>query len=100
MSAWTDTLAAALGQALDYMSSDTVTYKGVTAVCVAQESTSEVLGIGGFERHFAGFCRVARAGFPVPEKGDVLTLNGTELRIVSVDECPISFRINLEDLTR
>lgn len=100
MSTFLDITQNALGAALAFMQSDVVEYKGTTAVCVAQEGTSEVLGVGGFEQHFQGFVRVAKTGFPVPVKGELLTLNGTELRIVSLSECPISWRINLEDPSR
>jgi hypothetical protein len=100
MSTFLDITRNALGAALAFMESDVVEYKGTTAICVAQESTSEILGAGGFEQHFQGFVRVAKTGFPVPVKGELLTLNGTELRIVSLNECPISWRINLEDPSR
>lgn len=100
MSDWTDITAAAMGDALGYMQADSVTYAGVTAVCVASEKTSDLLAAGGFEQHFAGFVRVAKAGFPDPVKGAKLTVNGTERRITSWDEDPISWKIYLEDVTR
>jgi hypothetical protein len=56
--------------------------------------------MGGFEQHFAGFVRVAKAGFPEPVKGTKLTVNGTERRITSWDEDPVSWKIYLEDISR
>jgi hypothetical protein len=96
MSTFLDITRNALGAALAFMESDVVEYKGTTAVCVAQEETTQIMRYGGFRHHFTGFVRVAKTGFPEPVKGELLTLNGTELRIVSVDECPISFKISLE----
>lgn len=92
--------AAALGEALGYMQADSVTYAGVTADCVAGEKESQVIGIGGFESHFTGSVRVAKSGFPVPVKGEKLTLNGTQRRINDVGEDPISWTIYLEDVSR
>lgn len=92
--------AAALGEALGYMQADSVTYAGVTADCVASEKTSDLLAAGGFEQHFAGTVRVARAGFPALIKGAKLSVNGTERRITSWDEDPVSYKIYLEDVTR
>jgi hypothetical protein len=100
MSDWRDITATALDDALGYMQADSVTYQGVTAVCVATEKTSDLLTMGGFEQHFAGFVRVAKAGFPEPVKGQKLEVNGTERRITSWDEDPISWKIYLEDVTR
>jgi hypothetical protein len=44
--------------------------------------------------------RVAKAGFPEPVKGTKLTVNGTERRITSWDEDPVSWKIYLEDISR
>jgi hypothetical protein len=56
--------------------------------------------MGGFEQHFAGSVRLLKAGFPEPIKGAKLTVNGTERRITSWDEDPISWKLYLEDITR
>jgi hypothetical protein len=82
------------------MQADTVTYDGVTVFSVASEKTSDLLAMGGFEQHFAGFVRLLKAGFPEPVKGAKLTVNGTERRITSWDEDPISWKLYLEDITR
>ena len=100
MSDFLDITNAAMGDALGYMQADSVTYAGVTADCVASEKTSDLLAIGGYEQHFAGFVRVRKEGFPVPVKGEKLEVNGTERRITSWDEDPISWKIYLEDITR
>lgn len=100
MSEWRDITAYAMDTALGYMQADSVTYQGVTANCVANEKTSDLLAMGGYEQHFAGFVRVARAGFPDPVKGTKIEVNGTERRITSWDEDPISWKIYLEDTTR
>jgi hypothetical protein len=100
MSAFLDITGDAMAFALEYMQADSVTYQGVTVDCVASEKMSDLLAAGGFETHFTGACRVLKAGFPTPVKGQKLTLNGTERRIHSVDEDPISYRLNLEDPTR
>ena len=89
-----------MSQALDYMQADLVTYDGVTAFSVASEKTSDLLAMGGYEQHFAGFVRLLKAGFPEPVKGAKLTVNGTERRITSWDEDPISWKLYLEDVTR
>jgi hypothetical protein len=100
MSEWTAITESAMNQALDYMQSDSVTYNGVTVFSVASEKTSDLLAMGGFEQHFAGSVRLLKAGFPDPVKGAKLTVNGTERRITSWDEDPISWKIYLEDVTR
>lgn len=100
MSDFLDTTAAAMSFALGYMQADSVTYQGVTADCVASEKVSDILAAGGFEQHFAGFVRVAKVGFPEPIKGSKLSVNGTERRITSWDEDPISWKIYMEDITR
>ena len=100
MSDWTAITESAMSQALDFMQADSVTYQGVTADCVATEKTSDLLAMGGFEQHFAGFVRVAKAGFPEPVKGTKLTVNGTERRITSWDEDPVSWKIYMEDISR
>lgn len=100
MSEWTAITAAAMGDALGYMQADSVIYQGVTVDCVATEKTSDILAAGGFEQHFAGFVRLLKSGFPEPVKGAKLTVNGTERRITSWDEDPISWKIYLEDVTR
>jgi hypothetical protein len=100
MSDWTDITATAMSDALGYMQADSVTYQGVTADCVASERESQTLAIGGFESHFIGSVRLAKAGFPVPVKGTKLTLNGTERRIGDIAEDPVSYTLYLEDITR
>lgn len=92
--------AAAMADAIGFMQADSVTYQGVTVDCVATEKTSDLLTMGGFEQHFSGFVRLLKAGFPDPVKGAKLTVNGTERRITSWDEDPISWKIYLEDVTR
>jgi hypothetical protein len=100
MSEWTAITESAMSQALDYMQADAVTYNGVTVFSVASEKTSDLLAMGGFEQHFAGSVRLLKAGFPEPIKGAKLTVNGTERRITSWDEDPISWKLYLEDITR
>lgn len=100
MSDWTAITENAMSQALDYMQADLVTYDGVTVFSVASEKTSDILAMGGYEQHFAGFVRLLKAGFPEPVKGAKLTVNGTERRITSWDEDPISWKLYLEDVTR
>jgi hypothetical protein len=100
MSDWTAITESAMSQALDYMQADLVTYDGVTVFSVASEKTSDLLAMGGYEQHFAGFVRLLKAGFPEPVKGAKLTVNGTERRITSWDEDPISWKLYLEDVTR
>lgn len=100
MSDFLDITNAAMGDALAYMQADSVTYNGVTADCVANEKTSDLLSMGGYEQHFAGFVRVRKEGFPAPVKGARITINGTERRITSWDEDPISWKIYLEDISR
>ena len=100
MSDWTAITESAMSQALDFMQADSVTYEGVTVFSVAAEKTSDILAAGGFEQHFAGFVRLLKTGFPEPVKGAKLTVNGTERRITSWDEDPISWKIYLEDVTR
>jgi hypothetical protein len=92
--------AAAMADAIGYMQADTVVYQGVTVFSVASEKTSDLLAMGGFEQHFVGFVRLLKAGFPEPVKGAKLTVNGTERRITSWDEDPISWKLYLEDITR
>ena len=100
MSDFTATLDAAMESALAYMQADSVTYDGVTVDCVANEKTSDLLTMGGYEQRFAGFVRLRKAGFPAPVKGARIEVNGTERRITSWDEDPISYKIYLEDITR
>jgi hypothetical protein len=100
MSDFLNITAGAMGFAMGYMQADNVTYAGVTVDCVANEKTSDLLAMGGYEQHFAGFVRVPRAGFPDPVKGSKIEVNGTERRITSWDEDPISWKIYLEDVTR
>ena len=100
MSDFLDITNAAMGDALAYMQADSATYEGVTVDCVANEKTSDLLAMGGYEQHFAGFVRVRREGFPAPVKGARITVNGTERRITSWDEDPISWKIYLEDISR
>lgn len=100
MSDFLDITAAAMGQALGYMQADSVTYAGVTADAVASEKESQTLAIGGFESHFTGSVRIAKADFPVPVKGTKLILNGKERRIGDIAEDPISWTLYLEDPSR
>jgi hypothetical protein len=100
MSDWTVITESAMSHALDYMQADSVTYNGVTVFSVASEKTSDLLAMGGFEQHFAGSVRLLKAGFPEPIKGAKLTVNGTDRRITSWDEDPISWKLYLEDITR
>ena len=100
MSEFLEVTAGAMLEAMGYMEADSVTYQGVTVYCVATEKVSDILAAGGFEQHFSGFVRVAKNGFPEPVKGNKLTVNGTERRITSWDEDPISWKIYLEDVTR
>jgi hypothetical protein len=100
MSDWRDITATALGDALGYMQADSATYQGVTVDCVASERESQTLAIGGFESHFIGSVRLAKAGFPVPVKGSKISVNGTERRIGDVAEDPVSWTLYLEDVTR
>ena len=100
MSDWTAITESAMSQALDYMQADSVTYEGVTVFSVAAEKTSDLLGMGGFQQHYSGFVRLLKSGLHDPVKGAKLTVNGTERRITSWDEDPISWKIYLEDVTR
>ena len=100
MSDFLDITAGAMSVAMAYMQADSVIYNGVTVDCVASEKTSDLLAMGGFEQHFAGFVRVPKSGFPVPVKGTKIEINGTERRITSWDEDPISWKIYMEDVTR
>lgn len=100
MSEFLDVTAAAMEFSLGYMQADSVTYQGVTVDCVASEKESQTLAIGGFESHFIGSVRLAKAGFPTPTKGTKLTLNGKELRIGDIAEDPISWTLSLEDPSR
>jgi hypothetical protein len=100
MSDWRDITATAMDDALGYMQADSVTYQGVTVNSVASERESQTLAIGGFESHFIGSVRLAKAGFPTPVKGTKLTLNGRELRIGDIAEDPISWTLYLEDPSR
>jgi hypothetical protein len=100
MSDFLDVTSAAMDFAFDYMAADVVVYQGVTKFCVASEKISELLVAGGFQQDFTGFVRVAKSNFPTPVKGSKLTVNGNELRIVSWDEDPISWKLYLEDVTR
>ena len=100
MSEFLDVTAAAMEFSLGYMQADSVTYQGVTVDCVASEKESQTLAIGGFESHFIGSVRLAKAGFPSPVKGTKLTLNGKELRIGDIAEDPISWTLYLEDVSR
>jgi len=43
---------------------------------------------------------VRKEGFPEPVKGVRISVNGTERRISSWDEDPISWKIYLEDISR
>lgn len=89
-----------MADAFAFMQADSATYKGVTVDCVANERVSDILAAGGFQENFVGFVRVLKAGFPTPEKGDRITVNGTERRITFWDEDPISWKLHLEDITR
>lgn len=100
MSDFLDVTSAAMDFAFDYMAADVVVYQGVTKFCVASEKFLELLVAGGYQQDFAGFLRVSKTSFPDPVKGNKLTVNGNELRIVSWDEDPISWKIYLEDVTR
>jgi hypothetical protein len=100
MSAFLNITSAAMDFAFDYMAADVVVYQGVTKFCVASEKISELLVAGGFQQDFTGFVRVAKSNFPAPVKGSKLTVNGNELRIISWDEDPISWKLYLEDVTR
>jgi hypothetical protein len=100
MSDWRDITATAMDDALGYMQADSVTYQGVTVNSVASERESQTLAIGGFESHFIGSVRLAKAGFPTPVKGTKLTLNSRELRIGDIAEDPISWTLYLEDPSR
>jgi hypothetical protein len=100
MSDWRDITATAMDDALGYMQADSVTYQGVTVFSVASERESQTLAIGGFESHFAGSVRMAKAGFPQPVKGTKISVNGTERRIGDIAEDPISWTLYLEDVSR
>lgn len=100
MSDFLDVTSAAMEFALGYMEADVVLYEGFTTFAVASEKTSDLLVAGGFEQHFAGSVRVSKTGFPTPIKGAKLSVNGTERRITSWDEDPVSWKIYLEDVTR
>jgi hypothetical protein len=100
MSDWRDITATAMDDALGYMQADSVTYQGVTVNSVASERESQTLAIGGFESHFIGSVRLAKAGFPIPVKGTKLTLNARELRIGDIAEDPFSWTLYLEDPSR
>lgn len=100
MSDFLDITAGAMATAFAYMQADSVTYQGVTVDCVCGERESEILAAGGFQENFVGFARVLKAGFPVPSKGDRITVNGNERRITFWDEDPISWKLHLEDVTR
>jgi len=100
MGMWFDTAANALAQSLDFMGEEFDylgnTYKGV----INETNTSEVLNFGGFETHISCEIYMQKRGFPIPQKGDRLTIRGVERRIVRTADHPIAWSIYLEDVFR
>jgi hypothetical protein len=100
MSSWLDIAVNALDQSLSYMGED-FDYKGVTYKGVINEhDTSEALNFGGFETHISCEIYMQKRGFPVPIKGDRLTIRGVDRRIVRTADHPAGWSIFLEDVSR
>lgn len=97
---WFAIAASALDQSLAVMGEEFeyqgTTWKGV----INQTETSELLDYGGFQSHVACSVYVQKAGFPIPIKGDRLTIKGVQYRIVKTADHPVSWTIYLEDISR
>jgi len=77
-------------------------YKGITYTGIVNFlNTSEVLDFGGFQSHLSATIAVNCAHMPQPIKGDRLTIDGVDRRIVNVtNNNGVSWHISLEDVTR
>lgn len=97
---WFSIAANALEQSLDIMGEEFV-YGGVTYKGVINETdTSEVLDFGGFQSHISCEVYMQKRGFPIPQKGDKLSIRGVERRIVRTADHPTAWSIYLEDVSR
>lgn len=97
---WFAIAADATDQALAIMGEEFVyqgqTWRGV----INQTDTHEILEAGGFATYCTCSIVIQKRGFPVPVKGDKLTIAGTPLRIVRTAEHPVSWTLFLEDVSR
>lgn len=82
-----------MGEEFDYQGT---TWKGV----INQTETSELLDYGGFQTHVVCSVYVQKRGFPIPVKGDRMTIKGVEYRIIKTADHPVSWTIFLEDISR
>lgn len=80
---------AYMGQAFSYRGS---IYKGI----LNEFSTEQQLEIGAVMPTVVAALYVKKLGFPVPDIGEILTVDSTEYRIASVQSDAISFTLNLE----
>jgi hypothetical protein len=97
---WFAIAASALDQSLVIMGEEFEyqgqQFKGV----INQTETSELLDYGGFQSHVVCSVYVQKAGFPIPVKGDRMTIRGVDYRIVKTADHPVSWTIFLEDISR
>ena len=78
-------------------------YNGVTHNGVVNFlDTSEVIDFGGFQSHLAATIAIAcNVMITPPNKGEKVTINGTERRVINVtNNNQISWHISLEDISR
>jgi hypothetical protein len=94
MSAAFDNVAAFVGRPFEYKGK---TYTGV----VNYLNTSEIIDYGGFQSHLSATIAVNCNAFPEPAKGERITINGIDRRIVNVtNNNGVSWHISLEDISR
>ena len=78
---------------------DVMTWNGADYSCTASELTkSDTPEIGGFERSYdvSVYVRTELFTSTIPNADDAVTLNGNDLKVVSVNEPPDGIAIELQ----
>ncbi len=92
--------ARAAGTAIGYMGQPFV-FRGVTHRAIINElQTDPDLDIGGNRANYVMAVYVRKTGFPAPSVGELVTVNGTALRIATIQSDVISYTLNLEHPTQ
>lgn len=95
-----ETNAAAAGQAIAYMGRP-FTFRGTAYRAIINElETDPDLDIGGNRPNYVMAVYVRKTGFPTPAVGELVTVDGAQLRIATIQTDPISYTLNLEHPTQ
>jgi hypothetical protein len=92
--------ARAVTDAIGYMGQP-FTFRGTVYRAIINElETDPDLDIGGNRANYVMAVYVRKTGFPAPSVGELVTVNGTALRIATIQSDVISYTLNLEHPTQ